>query len=458
MWNRSFGTALFLAISVIHAKPCSAEPPRIEFVGFLSDPNRTHSLGGAHGVAVSPDGRDVYVASFDDNALVVLARNQMTGAITFTEAHLDQKADVSGLFRPVSVVASPDGAHVYVGAFFGDAVATFRRDPSSGRLSFVEAYFGGAVGQRGLTQVRGLAMAPEGTELYVASYGDNAVTVMRREPASGRLTLTQVLRDANDGGTVEGLFRPTAIAVSPDGEQVFVAAGGSSSLAVFRRDPVTGLLAPLQTFFEGSEGVIGLEGAIAVTISPDGASVYVLGTTGLAHFRKSGDGRCTFAEALAGFEVVGSGEPSGPTAVAMAPQGSALVLSRGGDDTLVLLDRDQRTGALTVADTRKNQQDGVEGIAGAADLAFEPTGRWLYVAAQFDDAVAFFRRWPRCPGDCDENGVVTVEELVGAVHSLLANGQPLSCWQADRNGDERITVEEIVRAVRAALADCSGAP
>ena len=41
-----------------------------------------HALSSAYGVAVSPDGKSVYVASYSSNAVARLNRNPTTGAIT----------------------------------------------------------------------------------------------------------------------------------------------------------------------------------------------------------------------------------------------------------------------------------------------------------------------------------------------------------------------------------------
>lgn len=55
-------------------------------------------------------------------------------------------------------------------------------------------------------------------------------------------------------------------------------------------------------------------------------------------------------------------------------------------------------------------------------------------------------------GDCNEDGVVTVDELVRAVNVLLGATSVSECIDADASGDYVVTVDELVRAVRAALA------
>jgi hypothetical protein len=62
---------------------------------------------------------------------------------------------------------------------------------------------------------------------------------------------------------------------------------------------------------------------------------------------------------------------------------------------------------------------------------------------------------PSCTGDCNDDDVVTVNELVRAVGIALAGGSVAECNAADRNASGTITVEELVSAVNAALAGCA---
>jgi DNA-binding beta-propeller fold protein YncE len=92
-------------------------------------------LSSPEGLAVSPDGANVYVTAFTSNALDVFNRNADSGAVT-------QKPRAPGcllgspppgcslgrgLSGASSVAVSPDGRDVYSAAFHSASVGIFRR-------------------------------------------------------------------------------------------------------------------------------------------------------------------------------------------------------------------------------------------------------------------------------------------------------------------------------------------
>ncbi|MBX3027745.1 hypothetical protein KF840_22855 [bacterium] len=59
-----------------------------------------------------------------------------------------------------------------------------------------------------------------------------------------------------------------------------------------------------------------------------------------------------------------------------------------------------------------------------------------------------------CAGDCNENGVVTVDELVRGVNIALGSLDIAACPPFDDNGNGVVTVDELVRGVNNALTGC----
>jgi hypothetical protein len=61
---------------------------------------------------------------------------------------------------------------------------------------------------------------------------------------------------------------------------------------------------------------------------------------------------------------------------------------------------------------------------------------------------------PVCTGDCNQDGLVTVDELVKGVNIALGLLPVEDCTSFDRNEDGSVTVDELVIAVNAALVGC----
>ncbi|MFI5365169.1 MAG: MbnH family di-heme enzyme [Candidatus Binatia bacterium] len=60
----------------------------------------------------------------------------------------------------------------------------------------------------------------------------------------------------------------------------------------------------------------------------------------------------------------------------------------------------------------------------------------------------------RCPGDCNYDGTVTIDEILKGVDIALDSTSLALCLDADPTGDGAVTVDELLAAVQAALAGC----
>jgi cytochrome c peroxidase len=59
-----------------------------------------------------------------------------------------------------------------------------------------------------------------------------------------------------------------------------------------------------------------------------------------------------------------------------------------------------------------------------------------------------------CPGDCDLDGIVSVDELVTNVDISLGSGSLALCWVTDIDGNGTVDVAELVNSLNAALYGC----
>jgi fibronectin-binding autotransporter adhesin len=440
----ALGAVMFAGtLSSVAASP--KKPPRAagaltQLAGAAGCISKTGSAPGcAHGraldapssVAVSPDGRNVYVTGGPD-AVAVFARNSKTGALA-------QLSGPSGcvsltgsggscargraLESASSVTVSPDGRNVYIASFFSDGIASFARDPGTGALSqlagkngcVTETGSGGACATgTELFRPTSVTVSPGGRNVYVASSISNAVDVFSRNGKTG--VLVQLLRpqgcvseSGSHGACVDGrgLRGARAVAVSPDGTTVYVAAGQGerspiANVAVFGRDPALGVL----TQSPAAAGCLsenagdptcpaarGLEGATSILVSGDGRNVYVGSSSGLAAFA-----RTAITGALR--QLAGHASAFAVDSIALSPDGLSVYAASGDGNSIAAFARAVPSGAL-------RQLPAPDGCVGAGapclqgsalrqpdGVAVSRDGRNVYVVSGLSDAVAVFARRP----------------------------------------------------------------
>ncbi len=166
------------------------------------------------GLAVSPDGRTLYVAENlgDDLAVIDLQSKAVLQRFP-TERY------------PYGVAVAPDG-RVFVSAWGGRTVSVFEPDR------------GGRLTDRGRVDVgwhpSALLLSKDGARLFVTSASSDRVAVVDTRQAK---VLTS-LSDAPPAGPAEG-SSPNALALSEDGARLFVAEADANAVAVFDLAPAT---------------------------------------------------------------------------------------------------------------------------------------------------------------------------------------------------------------------------
>jgi 6-phosphogluconolactonase (cycloisomerase 2 family) len=271
-------------------------------------------LSGAGALSVTPDQRNVYVAAGASDAIVAFGRAEdgrlePLGCISADGGDgrfgSDGKCrDGDALVGARRVVVSPDGRFVYVLAYGSHALAWFERDPETGALEQrgclkAQPRGGHCGGAWGLWQPSDLAIAPDGTSVYVSSPEDDSLTTFARDAETGAVVWAGcVSRSGSDGLCTDatGMDGAASIAIAPDGATVFLTAGRAGALDWFARDRATGLLTQSgclrETPVKGGSCTQSTDVAqIAdVLAAPDGNTIYAATRSSLVEFRRSDDG------------------------------------------------------------------------------------------------------------------------------------------------------------------------
>ncbi len=203
-----------------------------------------------------------------------------------------------------------------------------------------------------------VVVTPNGANVYVTSTGKDAIVAFDRNPATGELTQKAGITGCytSDAGVAttdscnlvpigEGLDGPTAIAVSPGGEQVY-AVTTSGRLTGFNR-LADGSLTLNNTYNYCAGGALN-----AVTVSPDGASVYLGGACAggaVGHYKRNpAAGSLEFIQCHGGACGTAQNLVS-PTDLEVTPDGKELLISSAND---VVLGWDRGpSGSLTPSST-----------------------------------------------------------------------------------------------------------
>ena len=338
-------------------------------------------LDGPNSLAMSPDGRNVYATARDSSSVTSFRRSSSTGALVqlspkkgcISDAPLPRCTTGRALGGADVITVSPDGRNAYVGSFFGNAVAIFNRNRSSGALTqpadatgcFTEIATTNCTTGIALASPEGMAISHDGRNVYVATAVSNAVLSFKRNRSTGALAQPAngpgCISNAALTGCVTGseLGGANAVAVSPDDDNVYVTSLTSDSVTAFSRTSSSGRLTQL---FGATSCIVWL------------------GATGCA------PGRATRA----------------PEGVAVAPDGTSIYIAGYSSGAISMLNRDRSIGTMMQASgdpgcvsTRAiDKCSRGRALKGTSSIALSPDGRYVYSTASKSNAIDIFRRVP----------------------------------------------------------------
>src|SRR5690242_17966160 len=113
--------------------------------GSIDGCQNGRGLVGSNAIALSPDGKNAYVASPDWDSVSILTRNPLDGGLSPVDSSagcfdtLPSNYPDCTKYRELGgaedVAVSNDGKSVYVASLSDDAIVEFERDPSTGLLT-----------------------------------------------------------------------------------------------------------------------------------------------------------------------------------------------------------------------------------------------------------------------------------------------------------------------------------
>jgi YVTN family beta-propeller protein len=222
---------------------------------------------GPFGISVTPDGLYVYVCNYLDKSVSVI-RTEDNKEID-TDPSTDEIDPIRMEAQPISVSVTPDGKFAYVCNYLDKTVSVIRTedntvidtDPSTeDKIDPIQ------VGNYPF----GVSVTPNSAFAYVTNFGDDSVWVIRTE--DNTVIDTDPVKDGINPIQVGN--GPFGISVTPNGAYAYVNNYLENSVSVIRTkdntvidtDPSTDEINPIP---------VGKYPYGGIAVSPDGESVYV---------------------------------------------------------------------------------------------------------------------------------------------------------------------------------------
>lgn len=396
---------------------------------------------GSRAIAISPDAKNVYVASSGSDAIAIFRRNPRTGYLIQPKGAAgcvaargaSGCARAIGLDGPNSVAVSANGRVVYATSRNSNSITSFRRNTETGSLRQLPPKAAGCISAlpipgcspgRALLGADVVALSPDGRNVYAGAFFGNAVAVFTVAEKSGVLTQSAgtagcIAEAAKEGcapgialGAVEGL------AVSRTGSNVYAASALSNALAVLSRNPETGALTQategsgciVENPLAGCSNGVELSGANAVATSPGSEVVYATSlfsnsvtafaptTTALGLVQKEGTAGC-----VVWLRAVGCGfgrAMRAPEGLAVSPDGTSVYTAAFLTGAIDVFDRNPETGNVAQKPGKAGCQAArsvpgctpARALKGVSSIAVSGDGRFAYSTSFGSNAVDIFRR------------------------------------------------------------------
>ena len=236
---------------------------------------------------------------------------------------------------------------------------------ATGDLTFIDA--------TKLSNAGRVVVSPDGKNIYAAStdkYNWGILSVYSRDETTGKLTLIDSETKHEDTNIGKKQAGQGSLAVSPDGNYVYMGMLTGECVLSFRRDPSTGALdfiaiADSKFGYNGSQNINSLE------VSRDGEYLYTTGAGRVGVYDVDlSTGLLTEIQGIQGNSIMLATNRS-----RISPDGRHHYVSDINGNAIVVWDRDDATGLLNNYRRFENNTGGAL-IDGPNDIRFSPDGEF----------------------------------------------------------------------------------
>ena len=238
--------------------------------------------------------------------------------------------------------------------------------------------------------LQAVAASPDGRTLYGVNTQQNLLVVANAADLTQRQTFQDGFAQAPSGnqtvGTTVSMPNPVAVAVSPDGNNVYVASGSGDQITIFSRSSNGDLV------YQGAQSVssgIGSLTSLAVSGSSAGSDrVFVGGSGGVAEFQ--GDTTANTLSFLQSNMTIGS-----ISGLAISRDGSLLYAVSASNDALYVLNTSglSSVGTYTTTSlTAANPTAPSNTLEGASGVAVSQNDESVYVIGGSSGTLTVFQR------------------------------------------------------------------
>ncbi len=315
-------------------------------------------------------------------------------------------APADGINAPFALATSVDGRQLYAadlgwlgsvdielpGSSGLGVLSTDRNSRAiDGSIGFIQD---GVAGAEGLAGIWAVAATVDGKSVYAIGSVGNAVVHFERNASTGALTFKSAYRN---GAGISGLNVPKALVMSSNGGSVFVAGSGSNSIVEFSRNTTTGAL----TFVRAVVDNAALEVVNSLALSQDGTNLYAASSkVGVLTLLTRGNVASEWRVANSyRNDENGIQDMSAPRALTLSADGRNLYVANRTDGTsdlnngsLLAFKRNVVSGELSFVRGWRDSAGVDVGVQGVANLSASADGAHIFATSPTTGTLSVWRR------------------------------------------------------------------